>query len=130
MITADRAHPVQLPPLVLGGLRPLHRQMVRNNVSSASFDHEAGRAIFEICLSIRDHGPELRVRAREFGIDFTLAMTTHFRVAPVLDEDEYRALCAVLAPGATPEPEFVVEFLQSVVAQAPAVLARTHTCAA
>lgn len=130
MIATDRSQLIQLPPLVLGGLRPLHRQMVRNNVPSASFEHEAGRATFEICLTTGEQGPELRVRARDFGIDFTLGMTTHFRVAPVLNEGEYRALCAVLAPGAAPEQAFVVEFLQHVVSQAPAVLARTQTCAA
>ncbi|OWY83672.1 hypothetical protein [Rhodococcus sp. BUPNP1] len=130
MFTADRPRAVTLPPVVLGGLRPLYRQMVRNNVPAASFEHTAGRAVFEICLIAGEHGPQLQVRARDFGIDFTLAMTTHFRIAPVMSDDQYHALCSVLAPGAEPAPGIVLDFLQQVVVQSPAVLARTHTCAA
>ncbi|UYP20022.1 hypothetical protein OED52_05585 [Rhodococcus sp. Z13] len=130
MLTAGRPRAVTLPPVVLGGLRPLYRQMVRNNVPAASFEHIAGRAVFEICLIAGEHGPQLQVRARDFGVDFTVAMTTHFRVAPVVTEEQYRALCAVLTPGAEPVPETVLDFLDQVVVQSPAVLARTHTCAA
>ncbi|WP_241385268.1 hypothetical protein [Rhodococcus sp. CH91] len=130
MFTADRSRAVTLPPVVLGGLRPLYRQMVRNRVPAASFRHAAGRAVFDICLIAGEHGPELQVRADGFGIDFTLSMTTHFRIAPVMSDAQIRALCAVLAPGAEPSPALVLEFLQQVVVQSPAVLARTHTCAA
>lgn len=130
MFTADRFRTVTLPPLVLGGLRPLHRQMIRSNVASASFEHDAGGAVFEVCLTEGQHGPELLVRSRSHGIAFTLAMTTHFRVAPVLSDDTYRRLCEILAPGEEPAPDVVASFLQSVVAQSPAVLSRTHSCAA
>ncbi|MCK0089833.1 hypothetical protein MWU77_03445 [Rhodococcus sp. F64268] len=130
MFTADRFRTVTLPPLVLGGLRPLHRQMIRSNVASASFEHDAGGAVFGICLTEGQHGPELLVRSRSHGIAFTLAMTTHFRVAPVLSDDTYRRLCEILAPGEEPSPDVVAGFLQSVVAQSPAVLSRTHSCAA
>ena len=130
MFTADRSRTVTLPPLVLGGLRPLHRQMLRSNVASASFEHDAAGAEFEICLSEGEHGPELLVRSRRHGIGFTLAMTTHFRVAPVLSIDTYRRLCEILAPGEEPAPAVVADFLQDVVAQSPAVLSRTHSCAA
>lgn len=130
MFTADRSRTVTLPPLVLGGLRPLHRQMLRSNVPSASFEHDSGGAVFEICLTEGEHGPELLVRSRRHGIGFTLSMTTHFRVAPVLSDGTYRKLCEILSPGEEPAPGVVVEFLQNVVAQSPAVLSRTHSCAA
>lgn len=130
MFTADRSRTVTLPPMVFGGLRHLHRQMVRNNAATASFEHDAGRAVFDVCLVVGEHEPELIVRAPAHGIGFTVAMSTHFRAVPTLDRDTYRRLCEILAPHRDPEPEIVAEFLHDIVLQAPAVLARTHPCAA
>lgn len=128
MFSVDRS--VALPPLVLGGLRPLYRQMLRNGVHSASFEYLAPGAVLDVCVIASAHGPEFNIRSREHGIDLTLAMTTHFRAVPVLDADTYRALCEVIAPGAEPTPATIVDFLLRVVAQSPAVLSRTHACAA
>lgn len=130
MFTADRSRTVSLPPLVLGGLRPLHRQMVRNNVHSASFEYLAAGGVLDICVLTGEHGPELKIRSREYGVDVTLGMSTHFRAEPGLDSENYRALCAVLAPGQQPAPAIVTGFLRDAVAQSPAVLSRTQTCAA
>lgn len=130
MFTAERPRAVTLPPLVLGGLRPLHRQMVRNNVRAASFDHTAAGVVFDICLLRGEHEPELRVRRPDHDIAFTIAMTTHFRAVPTLPAETVRALCGIVAPGEEPTAATVVRFLHDVVAQAPAVLARTHGCAA
>ncbi|WP_407443469.1 hypothetical protein [Rhodococcus sp. (in: high G+C Gram-positive bacteria)] len=128
MFSVDRS--VTLPPLVLGGLRPLYRQMLRNGVRSASFEYLAPGAVLDVCVIAGAHGPEFTIRSREHDIDFTLAMTTNFRAVPVLDADTYRALCEVIAPGAEPAPATIVDFLLRVVAQSPAVLSRTHACAA
>lgn len=130
MFTADRPRTVTLPPLVLGGLRPLHRQMVRSNVPTASFDHATSGGVFEVCLLAGTHGPELSVRSRTHGLAFTMAMTTHFRVAATLSGDVFTRLCRILTPGEDASVDTVVDFLQEVVAQAPSVLARTHACAA
>ncbi|MEE2033036.1 hypothetical protein, partial [Rhodococcus chondri] len=103
---------------------------VRHKVHAASFDFLAPGAVLEICVVTGAHGPELKVRSRDHAIDFVLGMTTHFRVVPVLDVDTYRALCGVLDPGEEPEPAMVTGFLRNAVAQSPAVLSRTHACAA
>ncbi|NLV78496.1 MAG: hypothetical protein GXY65_03975 [Rhodococcus sp.] len=130
MFTADRPRTVTLPPMVLGGLRHLHRQMVRNNAQTASFTHRAGDVVFDVCLVVGEHEPELIVRAPARGIGFTVALSTHFRAVPMLDTDTYRRLCETLAPQHEPDPEIVADLLRSIVEQAPAVLARTHPCAA
>ncbi|MFD6881084.1 hypothetical protein [Rhodococcus sp. NPDC060084] len=130
MFSAERSRTVALPPLVLGGLRPLYRQMAHNRVHSASFEYLAAGAAVDVCVIVGAHGPELKLRIPERDLDVTFTMSTHFRVAPVMALETYRALCGVAAPGAEPSPEIVVGFLRRVVAQSPAVLSRTHACAA
>ena len=130
MPTDDRPRTVTLPPLVLGGLRPLYRQMLRNHVAAASFEYVGAGGVVDICVLAGLPRPALRVRVRGHGVDATLDMSTSFRVEPVLDARTYRSLCAVLAPEREPTPEIAAALLREVVAQSPAVLAHTHACAA
>ena len=130
MFSAERSRTVALPPLVLGGLRPLYRQMAHNHVHSASFEYLAAGAVVNVCVVVGAHGPELKLSVPDRELDITFAMSTHFRAVPVMTAEMYRALCDVAAPGDEPSPEIVVDFLRRVVVQSPAVLSRTHACAA
>ncbi|MBF0663821.1 MULTISPECIES: hypothetical protein [unclassified Rhodococcus (in: high G+C Gram-positive bacteria)] len=130
MFSAEQSRTVALPPLVLGGLRPLYRQMAHNHVHSASFEYLAAGATVDVCVLVGAHGPELKLRVPDRDLDITFTMSTHFRVVPVMTVETYRTLCDVAAPGAAPSPQIVVDFLRRVVVQSPAVLSRTHACAA
>ena len=130
MFSVERSRTVALPPLVLGGLRPLYRQMAHNRVRSASFEYLAAGAAVDVCVIVGAHGPELKLTVPGRDLEVTFTMSTHFRVTPVMTVETYRALCDVAVPGGEPSPEIVVDLLRRVVAQSPAVLSRTHACAA
>ncbi|MBM7457723.1 hypothetical protein ACIBED_15855 [Rhodococcus coprophilus] len=130
MFSAERSRTVALPPLVLGGLRPLYRQMAHNHVHSASFEYLAAGAAVNACVIVGAHGPELKLSVPDRDLDITFTMSTHFRVVPAMTAETYRALCDIAAPGDEPSSEIVVGFLRRIVARAPAVLSRTHACAA
>jgi len=121
---------VTIRPLVLGGLRPLYRQMRHNRVRTVRFEHDADIARFDVCLTDGHAGAALEIRSPRLPGPLTLALGTNFRAEPALDPDVCRALCAVLKPGEPASAATVVRFLQDVVAQAPAVLSRTEPCAA
>ncbi|AKE89222.1 MULTISPECIES: hypothetical protein [Rhodococcus] len=121
---------VTLPSMVLGGLRPLYRQMARANVRTVGFVHTVGANRFEVRLTAAVGGPTLDIRSRDRTIAFTVPLTAQFRAQPELDPGSYRTLCAMLTPDDAPAAGTVVRFLQGLVAQAPAVLSRTDTPAA
>ena len=121
---------VTLPSMVLGGLRPLYRQMARANVLGVGFVHTAGANRFEVRLIAAVGGPTLEIRSEDRTVVITVALTAQFRAQPELDPVSHRRLCAMLTPDAAPSPGTVVRFLQSLVAQAPAVLSRTDAHAA
>ncbi|KOS56508.1 hypothetical protein [Rhodococcus rhodochrous] len=121
---------VTLPSMVLGGLRPLYRQMARANVRGVGFVHTAGANRFEVRLIAAVGGPTLEIRSEDRTVVFTVALTAQFRAQPELDPVSYRRLCAMLTPDAAPSSGTVGRFLQGLVAQAPAVLSRTDAHAA
>ncbi|QDC13794.1 hypothetical protein [Rhodococcus ruber] len=121
---------VALPSMVLGGLRPLYRQMARANVRAVGFVHTTGANRFEVRLIACVGGPTLEIRSQDRTVVFTVPLTAQFRAQPELDTDSYRRLCAMLTPAADPSPDTIVRFLQGLVAQAPAVLSRTDARAA